>query len=54
VERFEKSVADYNAGNINTETFFQELLQFSNTLKAEEARSVSESLTEEQLEELYR
>ena len=30
VERFEKLVADYNAGSINTETFFQELLEFSN------------------------
>ena len=49
VERFEKLVADYNAGSINTETFFQELLQFSNTLSEEEARSLSEGLTEEQL-----
>ena len=49
VERFEKLVADYNAGSINTETFFQELLQFSNTLSEEEVRSLSEGLTEEQL-----
>ncbi len=49
VERFEKLVADYNAGSMNTETFFQELLKFSETLTEEEARSVSEGLTEEQL-----
>ena len=49
VERFEKLVADYNAGSINTETFFQELLKFSKTLTEEEARSLSEGLTEEQL-----
>jgi type I restriction enzyme R subunit len=49
VERFEKLVADYNRGSINTETFFQELLQFRNTLSEEEARSLSEGLTEEQL-----
>jgi type I restriction enzyme R subunit len=49
VERFEKLVADYNAGSINTETFFQELLNFSTKLTAEEARSLSEGLTEEQL-----
>jgi type I restriction enzyme R subunit len=49
VERFEKLVADYNAGSINTETFFQELLNFSKTLNEEEARSLSEGLTEEQL-----
>ena len=49
VERFEKLVADYNAGSINTERFFQELLKFSDTLTEEEARSLSEGLTEEQL-----
>ena len=39
VERFEKLVADYNAGSMNTETFFQELLEFSKTLTEEEARA---------------
>jgi len=49
VERFEKLVADYNAGSINTETFFQELLVFGKTLTEEEGRALSEGLTEEQL-----
>ena len=49
VERFEKLVADYNAGSINTEPFFQELLEFSQALTEEEARALSEGLTEEQL-----
>jgi type I restriction enzyme, R subunit len=49
VERFEKLVADYNAGSINTETFFEELLAFKKTLTAEEARAVSEGLDEEHL-----
>jgi type I restriction enzyme R subunit len=49
VERFEKLVDDYNAGSINTEKFFQELLKFSKTLTEEEARSLAEGLTEEQL-----
>lgn len=49
VKRFEKLVADYNAGSMNTETFFQELLKFSQTLSEEEGRSLSEGLTEEQL-----
>ena len=49
VERFEKLVADYNAGSMNTETFFQELLKFGNALTEEEARALSEGLTEEQL-----
>jgi type I restriction enzyme R subunit len=49
VERFEKLVANYNAGSMNTETFFQELLKFSKSLNEEEARSLSEGLSEEQL-----
>lgn len=49
VERFEQLVADYNAGSMNTETFFQELLNFGKTLSDEEARSLAEGLTEEQL-----
>ena len=48
-ERFEKLVADYNAGSMNTETFFQELLKFSDTLTEEEARALAEGLNEEQL-----
>ncbi len=49
VERFEKLVAEYNAGTMNTETFFQELLAFSKTLTEEEARALSEGLSEELL-----
>jgi type I restriction enzyme R subunit len=48
-ERFEKLVEEYNLGSINTERFFQELLKFKDTLTEEEARSLSEGLTEEQL-----
>ncbi|MHB8503527.1 MAG: type I restriction endonuclease subunit R [Candidatus Acidiferrales bacterium] len=49
VERFEKLVADYNAGSLNTEFFFKELLEFSNAITEEEVRALSEGLTEEQL-----
>jgi type I restriction enzyme R subunit len=49
VERFEKLVADYNAGSINTETFFHALLAFKETLTKEEARALSEGLDEEHL-----
>jgi len=38
VERFEKLVADYNAGSINTGNFFQELLNFSKKLTADEGQ----------------
>jgi type I restriction enzyme R subunit len=49
VERFEKLVADYNAGSVNTEAFFQQLMEFKQTLSEEEARAVREEMTEEQL-----
>jgi type I restriction enzyme, R subunit len=49
VERFEKLVADYNAGSMNVEAFFQELLAFKKTLSEEEARALSEGLDEEHL-----
>lgn len=49
VERFEKLVADYNAGSMNTEAFFQELLAFRRSLTEEETRALSEGLREEQL-----
>jgi type I restriction enzyme R subunit len=49
VERFEKLVADYNAGSMNVEAFFQELLAFKKTLTEEEARALAEQLDEEHL-----
>lgn len=49
VERFEKLVADYNAGSMNTEAFFRELLAFKSTLSEEEARGLAEALDDEHL-----
>lgn len=49
VERYENLVVEYNHGSLNTETFFQELLKFGETLTEEEARSLSQELNEEQL-----
>jgi len=49
VERFEKLVEDYNAGSMNVESFFQQLLDFSNALTQEETRSLAEGLSEKQL-----
>ena len=49
VERFETLVADYNAGSMNVEAFFKELLALSKTLTDEEARALSEGLDEEHL-----
>ncbi len=49
VERFQKLVDDYNAGSINVEVFFEELIALTKALSNEDARTVSEELTEEQL-----
>src|SRR5207302_9063506 len=49
VERFEKLVADYNAGSMNTEHFFQELIEFSKAITGEEARAVAEGLSDAQV-----
>ena len=49
VERFETLVADYNAGSMNVEAFFKELLAFRKMLSDEEARALSEGLDEEHL-----
>jgi type I restriction enzyme R subunit len=49
VERFENLVVEYNEGSKNIEQFFQELLRFGKDLTEEEARSLAEGLTEEQL-----
>lgn len=38
-----------NAGSLNQENFFKELIRFSNSLKEEERRAVVEGLTEEEL-----
>jgi type I restriction enzyme R subunit len=49
VERFRKLVEDYNNGTSNVEEFFKKLLEFSKELTEEEARSLAEGLSEEQL-----
>jgi type I restriction enzyme R subunit len=42
-------VDTYNDGSTNIEEFFKKLLEFSDALTEEEARNLSEALTEEQL-----
>ncbi|MGA3129084.1 MAG: type I restriction endonuclease subunit R [Candidatus Dormibacteria bacterium] len=48
-ERFQKLLDAYNAGSLNADQYFQELLRFSQELTQEEGRHVSGGLTEEQL-----
>ena len=48
-ERFQKLLDAYNAGSLNADQYFQELIRFSQELTKEEGRHVSAGLTEEQL-----
>jgi type I restriction enzyme R subunit len=49
LERFQKMIDDYNAGSMNVEEFFRQLLDFTRQLQEEEKRSISENLSEEEL-----
>jgi type I restriction enzyme, R subunit len=48
-EKFEKLIAEYNAGSQNIEILFAELVKFARELTEEDKRAVSEGLTEEEL-----
>ncbi len=48
-DRFQRLLDQYNAGSLNVQQYFDELVKLSNSLTEEEARAVSASLTEEQL-----
>jgi len=47
--KFQKLIDEYNAGSKNIERLFDDLLRFVQGLNAEEQRSVSEGLSEEEL-----
>ena len=49
VERFQALVDTYNDGSINVQTFFEQLEELARSLTDDEARVISEELTEEQL-----
>jgi len=49
LERFQAMIDDYNAGSLNAEEFFQQLMVFARSLNEEEQRGVSEQLNEEEL-----
>ena len=48
-EKFQELIDEYNRGSMNQETFFNELIKFSNKLQGEERRHITEGLTEEEL-----
>lgn len=48
-EKFQKLIDSYNAGSQNIEALFSDLVNFARELTVEEARAVSEGLSEEEL-----
>jgi type I restriction enzyme R subunit len=49
LERFQAMIDDYNAGSLNAEEFFQQLVAFAQSLNEEEQRGMGEQLSEEEL-----
>jgi type I restriction enzyme R subunit len=49
LERFQAMIDAYNAGSLNAEEFFQQLVTFAQSLNEEEQRGVGEQLNEEEL-----
>jgi type I restriction enzyme R subunit len=49
LERFQEMIDDYNAGSLNAEEFFQQLVTFAQSLDKEEKRGIGEQLNEEEL-----
>lgn len=46
---FQQTVDEYNAGSLNVDQFFNQLLEFTKTLQGEEKRHIVENLSEEEL-----
>jgi type I restriction enzyme R subunit len=49
LERFQELIDEYNAGSLNVETFFEQLMLFTQSPDREEQRGLAEGLTDEQL-----
>jgi len=49
LERFQRMIDEYNAGSVNAEEHFRRLVEFSQTLNAEERRGIAEGLSDEEL-----
>jgi type I restriction enzyme R subunit len=49
LEQFQAMIDAYNAGSLNAEEFFRQLVAFAQSLNAEEQRAVGEQLDEEEL-----
>lgn len=49
LDKFQKLIDEYNAGSMNIEEFFRQLMDFAKDLDEEDKRSISEQLSEEEL-----
>ncbi len=49
LEKFQQMIDEYNAGSMNVEEFFTQLVGFAQQLNEEEKRTIAEELTEEEL-----
>ena len=49
-QRFQAIIDNYNAGGSSTEQYFEQLVQFSQDMRAEDERAAREGLTEHELE----
>ena len=49
LEKFQSLIDEYNAGAINVEIFFNQLVEFAQKLNEEEKRGIAEQLSEEEL-----
>ena len=49
LERFQRMIDEYNAGSMNIDEFFKQLVSFAQGLNEEEKRGITEQLTEEEL-----
>ncbi len=49
MDRFQKMIDDYNAGSLNVEDFFDQLIKLAQDLDEEEKRGIAEGLSEEEL-----
>ncbi|MCH2271062.1 MAG: type I restriction endonuclease subunit R [SAR324 cluster bacterium] len=49
LEKYQSMIDAYNAGSLNAEEFFQQLIAFAQSLDEEEQRGLSEQLSEEEL-----
>jgi len=49
MQQFQRLIEEYNAGSRNAEQFFDDLVEFTRQLSAEEQRHIAENLSEEEL-----